>query len=168
MKSPPYFWLALHRAKVRWRFRKILWPSQNIWTLLSYPGEFSSKIKFCLIIYFIKNLMVYCCILQVEGSFVTQNFTQTVIAITFFVRTRRDENVQEFWTFWQVHSNPIQSLHRTSLESSSVSIWELISSCRQVSSIWKLKVSYFQIDVLLASIITKNQRIFFKDFCPSL
>ena len=26
----PYFWLALHRTKVRWRFRKILWPSQNI------------------------------------------------------------------------------------------------------------------------------------------
>jgi hypothetical protein len=24
---------ALHTAKVRWRFRKILWPSQNIWTL---------------------------------------------------------------------------------------------------------------------------------------
>ena len=33
-KSPPYFWLALHRTKVRWRFLKILWPSQNIWTLL--------------------------------------------------------------------------------------------------------------------------------------
>ena len=33
MKSSPYFWLALHRTKVRWRFRKILWPSQNIWTL---------------------------------------------------------------------------------------------------------------------------------------
>ena len=32
-KSTPYFWLALHRTKVRWRFRKILWPSQNIWTL---------------------------------------------------------------------------------------------------------------------------------------
>ena len=32
-KSQPYFWLALHRTKVRWRFRKILWPSQNIWTL---------------------------------------------------------------------------------------------------------------------------------------
>ena len=25
--------LALHRPKVRWRFLKILWPSQNIWTL---------------------------------------------------------------------------------------------------------------------------------------
>ena len=33
-KSSPYFWLALHRTKVRWGFRKILWPSQNIWTLL--------------------------------------------------------------------------------------------------------------------------------------
>ena len=32
MKSPLYFWL--HRTKVRWRFRKILWPSQNIWALL--------------------------------------------------------------------------------------------------------------------------------------
>ena len=28
--SSPYFWLALHRTKVRWRFRKILWPSQNM------------------------------------------------------------------------------------------------------------------------------------------
>ena len=34
-QSSPYFWLALHRTKVRWRFRKILWPSQNIWTLLT-------------------------------------------------------------------------------------------------------------------------------------
>ena len=32
-KSSPYFWLELHRTKVRWRFRKILWPSQNIWSL---------------------------------------------------------------------------------------------------------------------------------------
>ena len=32
-KSSPYFWLALHRTKVRGRFCKILWPSQNIWTL---------------------------------------------------------------------------------------------------------------------------------------
>ena len=32
-KSPPNFWLALHRTKVRWRFPKLLWPSQNIWTL---------------------------------------------------------------------------------------------------------------------------------------
>ena len=28
--------LALHRTKVRWRFRKILWPSQNIWTLCHF------------------------------------------------------------------------------------------------------------------------------------
>ena len=34
-KSSPYFWLVLHLTKVRWRFCKILWPSQNIWTLLS-------------------------------------------------------------------------------------------------------------------------------------
>ena len=32
-KSSPYFWLALHRTKVRGRCCKILWPSQNIWTL---------------------------------------------------------------------------------------------------------------------------------------
>ena len=32
-KSSLYFWLELHRTKVRGRFRKILWPSQNIWTL---------------------------------------------------------------------------------------------------------------------------------------
>ena len=33
VKSSPCYWLALHRTKVRWRFRKILWPSQNMWTL---------------------------------------------------------------------------------------------------------------------------------------
>ena len=27
------FWLALHRTKERGRFRKIFWPSQNIWTV---------------------------------------------------------------------------------------------------------------------------------------
>ena len=33
-KFSPYFWLALHGTKVRWRFRKYLWPSQNTWLLL--------------------------------------------------------------------------------------------------------------------------------------
>ena len=39
--NPNHFfpiWIAienLNQSKVRWRFRKILWPSQNIWTLLN-------------------------------------------------------------------------------------------------------------------------------------
>ena len=33
-KSSPNFWLQYIQSKVRWRFRKILWPSLNIWTLL--------------------------------------------------------------------------------------------------------------------------------------
>ena len=33
VKSPPYFRPMLCQSKVRWRLRKILWPSQNIWTL---------------------------------------------------------------------------------------------------------------------------------------
>ena len=33
--SPP-FWLQYIQSKVRWRFRKILWPSQSIWTLPYY------------------------------------------------------------------------------------------------------------------------------------
>ena len=32
-KSSPNFWLQFIRSKVRGRFRKIVWPSQNIWTL---------------------------------------------------------------------------------------------------------------------------------------
>ena len=32
-KSSPYFWLQFIQSKVRGRFCKILWPSQNIWTL---------------------------------------------------------------------------------------------------------------------------------------
>ena len=43
-KSSPYFWLALHRTKVRWRFCIMLWPSQNIWTLFSADLEVSQKI----------------------------------------------------------------------------------------------------------------------------
>ena len=33
-KSSPYFWLHYIQSKVRGRFRKVLWPSQNIWTLI--------------------------------------------------------------------------------------------------------------------------------------
>ena len=33
-KSSPYFWLHYILSKAWGRFRKILWPSQNIWTLL--------------------------------------------------------------------------------------------------------------------------------------
>ena len=32
-KSSPYFWLHVQYSEVRWRFCKILWPSQKIWTL---------------------------------------------------------------------------------------------------------------------------------------
>ena len=32
-KSPPYFCLQYIQTIVKWRFLKILWPSQNIWTL---------------------------------------------------------------------------------------------------------------------------------------
>ena len=35
-KSPPYFWLALQRTNISWRFRKILWPSENRWTLITH------------------------------------------------------------------------------------------------------------------------------------
>ena len=38
-KSPPDFCLQYTQAKVRWRFRKILWPSQNIWTLNGTTSE---------------------------------------------------------------------------------------------------------------------------------
>ena len=33
----------VHRTKVRWRFRKILWPSQNIWTLQT---SFTEVVKY--------------------------------------------------------------------------------------------------------------------------
>ena len=35
-KSSPYIWPLLHRTTLRWRFHKNLWPSQNIWTLLTF------------------------------------------------------------------------------------------------------------------------------------
>ena len=57
-KSSPYFWL--HRTKVRWRFGKILWPSQNIWTLLWY--------KLCKIAFEIKTPLPFC-IIPVQKCF---------------------------------------------------------------------------------------------------
>ena len=41
MKSLPYIWLLQHRTNLRWRFRKILWPSQNVWNL-KVMNEFKS------------------------------------------------------------------------------------------------------------------------------
>ena len=38
-KYPPVIWLAVHRTNNSWRFRKILWPSQNIWTLITKQNE---------------------------------------------------------------------------------------------------------------------------------
>ena len=35
VKSLPYFCLQYIQTKVRWRFRKLLWPSQNIRTLFT-------------------------------------------------------------------------------------------------------------------------------------
>jgi hypothetical protein len=45
-KSSPYFWLALHRTKVRWRFDKFLWPSQNIWTTEKFLRNISWKDRY--------------------------------------------------------------------------------------------------------------------------
>ena len=44
MKCSPYFWLALHRTNVRWRFLKILWPSQTIWTLITSLWKIPSEV----------------------------------------------------------------------------------------------------------------------------
>ena len=32
-KSQPIIWLEVHRTNNWWRFRQIVWPSQNVWTL---------------------------------------------------------------------------------------------------------------------------------------
>ena len=44
-KSSLYFWLALHRTKIRWRFRKILWPSQNILTLTKLSSKWLAALN---------------------------------------------------------------------------------------------------------------------------
>ena len=55
-KHSPCIWLALRRTEVRWRFHKILWPSQNIWTLkgdkisksnFDFPTIFTNKQNYC-------------------------------------------------------------------------------------------------------------------------
>ena len=51
-KSSPYSWLQYIQSKVRWRFCKILWPSQNIWTL---PWPLCCKsLRFCGSIVFLR------------------------------------------------------------------------------------------------------------------
>ena len=68
-KSPPYFWLALHRTKVRWRFRKILWPSQNTWTLTEiivislFSPQGSKKRKHWWMNLNFDNWLMLCCLL---------------------------------------------------------------------------------------------------------
>ena len=56
-KSPLIIWLAVHRTNNWWRFRKILWPSQNIWTLApKRPQGFSFfHLPWVLIIHFMWN-----------------------------------------------------------------------------------------------------------------
>ena len=45
-KSSPYFWLQYTQSKVRGRFRKILWSSQNIWTLVDSATKVTYMICF--------------------------------------------------------------------------------------------------------------------------
>ena len=44
-KSSPNFWLQYIQSKGRWRFRKILWPSQNIWTLTIIKFSFQFTVR---------------------------------------------------------------------------------------------------------------------------
>ena len=45
MKSPSNIWLAVFRTNNWWRFRKILWPSQNIWILSNARTWYSTKLS---------------------------------------------------------------------------------------------------------------------------
>ena len=66
-KSPPIIWLAVHRTNNCWRFRKIFWHSQNIWTLTTYTIFRPISIS-----YSEKGLLRYHLLRQVLGvNFVT-------------------------------------------------------------------------------------------------
>ena len=63
------------QSKVRWRFRKILWPSQNIWPLLSINLQYQqlSIIKYifqphCESYVHHKGMLVYCCMVASLSS----------------------------------------------------------------------------------------------------
>ena len=57
-KSPPIIWLALHWTNNSWWFRKILWPSQNIWTLKTFMYQLHDGIIF--MIFSRMLLRLYC------------------------------------------------------------------------------------------------------------
>ena len=50
-------WLAVHRTRHWWRFRKILWPSQNIWTLPKAEVTFFKKLSQRFSIFYLIDLV---------------------------------------------------------------------------------------------------------------
>ena len=56
-RSPPYIWPLLHRTNLRWGFGKILWPSQNIWTLF-YCKEVNDDGNSTIFIFFWSTLLI--------------------------------------------------------------------------------------------------------------
>ena len=86
----PYFWLALHRTKARWRFRKILWPSQNIWTLaLFLAWQFRKLEKMTKIQYIFAKFAVH-----TKGNMCYGNFDVTTNGSLLYVNCYSSGKIQ--------------------------------------------------------------------------
>ena len=80
VKFSPYFWLQYIQSKVRWRFRKIFWPSQNIWTLWDFDKSINSTNK----VYwtFLKEGIIFLCVRPRVSTF-QYWFLEIIFARTF-------------------------------------------------------------------------------------
>ena len=111
MKYPPYFWLALHRTKLRGRFCKIMWPSQNGWTLLADHRTFWPPVlnlflpeihypTLCILMSWLQDMFVGA---VCSGDGLTQSIQENKVGFIFENRTiyqvRSKALVLLRWTF---------------------------------------------------------------------
>ena len=105
-KSSPNFWLQYIRSKVRERFRKILWPSQNIWTLkkeekklaVSYLRLYLTKIPRHYVSW---GLAIDCLQIWLAINIFYIIFWK-VMAIDYYSRNYMRSKARKIWRSWKM------------------------------------------------------------------
>ena len=88
VKSPPIIWLAVHRTNNWWRFHKILWLFQNIWTLKMTSTVYTALLPLDDI--FSKyDFVYYCAMMQLSfaaWAFVVKSFWENHMSLLLKTR----------------------------------------------------------------------------------